>query len=126
MKISSDDAMVIARVLERYMIYAQRFMEKGFNAHPESLRNQNLFVETAQDLALITKLYPAFAGGKDIAQAVQERIDNTTLPDPVRIVRAKTAPVPVNPSPLTTDENKFHQPEHFRTLLDQYPGSDNL
>jgi hypothetical protein len=81
-KISAEDASVLARVLERYMIYASRFMEHGFGVHPESLRNTKLFVETAEDIALVTKLYPAFSGGKPVHEGVQERVAMTTLPDP--------------------------------------------
>lgn len=86
MKISAADASVLARVLERYMIYAERFLEKGFNTHPESLRNSKLFVETVEDIALVTKLYPAFAEGKLISQGVRERVARTTLPDPSSLV----------------------------------------
>jgi hypothetical protein len=81
-KISADDASVLTRVLERYMIYAERFMAHGFGTHPESLRNAKLFVETAEDIALVTKLYPAFSGGKPVHEGVQERVVATTLPDP--------------------------------------------
>jgi hypothetical protein len=101
MKLSSGEAFVIARVLERYYIYASRFMEKGFGTHPE-MRNTNLFIETAEDLTVISKLYPAFAGGKTIAAAVQERTDITTLPDPTRITKTVDQP--------------------FKSLLDEYPG----
>ncbi len=82
MKVTAADAAIMARVFERYHIYASRFMEKGFNGHPESLRNTSIFIETAEDITLISKLYPAFAGGKTIADGVAERVENTQLPDP--------------------------------------------
>lgn len=82
MKVSATDSAVLARIFERYHIYVSRFMENGFNGHSESLRNTNLFIETAEDIAVISKFYPAFAEGKNIADGVAERIENTQLPDP--------------------------------------------
>jgi hypothetical protein len=69
-------------------------MEKGFNGHPESLRNSNLFLETAEDMGVIVEIYPAFSGGKTIYQGIQERNDDTILPDPAR-------------------RNSFHSIEHL-------------
>jgi hypothetical protein len=97
LKISADDASILARVFERYMIYAERFLEKGFSTHPENLRNTKLFVETAEDIALVTKLYPAFAGGRPVHEGVQDRVANTQLPDPAKL------------------------PVKSQSLLDQYP-----
>jgi hypothetical protein len=101
MKISYDKAVIMARVLERYYIYATRFMEKGLSNHPESLGNKNLFVETAEDIALVTEMYPAFSGGKTIFQGVQDRNHSTLLPDPAR-------------------KNSFHP------VLERLPGPENI
>ena len=82
MKISADQARIMARILERYYLYADRFMSSGFSTHPESLRNTNLFLETAEDLNLIATMYPAFSGGKSIQDGVSTRIQSSQLPDP--------------------------------------------
>ena len=82
MKISAENAVIISRILERYYIYADKFMSSGFNLHPESLRNKNLFIETADDLNLIATVYPAFSGGRSIQDGVGTRMKNSQLPNP--------------------------------------------
>ena len=90
MKISSNDADILARIFERYMIYAERFMEHGFGNHPESLRNTNVFIETAEDISVITKLYPAFTEGRTLSEGIRDRIESTQLPNPTPINKSSS------------------------------------
>jgi hypothetical protein len=109
MKISSDQAVIIARVLERYYVYASDLMAKGFTIHPENLTNSNLFVETAEDLNLISIIYPAFSQGEAISEAVSRRIQASQLPDPKKPIK----PVPiVNVAPTEDDIMSLIGPDH--------------
>lgn len=108
MKISSDQAATLARILERYYIYADRFMSVGFGTHPENIRNNDLFVETAEDLSVIATLYPAFSGGMTILDGVNNRIQNSQLPDPRRHVGLR----PVSQAPTEEDIMSLIGPSH--------------
>jgi hypothetical protein len=109
MKISSSQAAVMARILERYYIYADTLMVSGLGHHPESLCNSNLFVETADDLNLIAIMYPAFSGGITIQEAVNARVQSSLLPDPKRPI--KSVPI-VNVAPTEEDIISLLGPDH--------------
>jgi hypothetical protein len=81
MKISALEAMILGRILERYYMFAEQCLEYGFNNHQERL-NKELFVETAEDLAIITKLYPELVQGQSIRDAVNARLSYCRVPDP--------------------------------------------
>jgi hypothetical protein len=110
-KISSEHAAIMARVLERYYIYANKLMVSGFSTHPESLRNNNLFIETADDLNIVAIIYPIFAGGRSIQEAVDARVQSSLLPDPKKPV----ASVPiVNVAPTENDILSLLGPDHAK------------
>ena len=79
-KITSSDAKILARLLERYVLDTSRSLQYGLREHPENPMNKLLLVELVEDMTVARKLYPMFAEGLNLDEQAKERTKRYNLP----------------------------------------------
>jgi hypothetical protein len=74
MKLSREQADVLARVFERYIYDTERHITNNFRFHVEHPKNKNLLVELVQDMTLLVEIYPFVSGNRAIENSIEERL----------------------------------------------------
>jgi hypothetical protein len=79
MKLTFEEAGILARVFERYAYEADRYIDRNFKGHVEHPKNRNLLVELIQDTTLLAKIYPSLCRDKTIHEGIVERLEEFEL-----------------------------------------------
>ena len=73
MKLSYEEALILARIFERYVSEAEKYILANFNGHIEYPKNRNLLVELVEDTSLLRKIYPFLNQGSSLNDSIEER-----------------------------------------------------
>lgn len=75
MKLSYDQARTLARVCERYVYEAERYIKNNFRGHVEFPKNKNLLVELVQDMTLLAEIYPNLLSHPVLENGIESRLE---------------------------------------------------
>lgn len=114
-KITSSDAKILARLLERYVLDTSRSLQYGLREHPENPMNKLLLVELVEDMTVARKLYPMFAEGLNLDEQAKERTKRYNLP--VHEIKEQAIPKVSEPQSIQNSNNPPPTEDDLRGLL---------
>ena len=114
-KITSSDAKILARLLERYVLDTSRSLQYGLREHPENPMNKLLLVELVEDMTVARKLYPMFAEGLNLDEQAKERTKRYNLP--IHEIKEQAIPKVSEPQSIQNSNNPPPTEDDLRGLL---------